>query len=77
MQDNPRFKIVDCEPIPINYKNMWEETIEDFTCSLAVYTEDSIECTMLKLVLEQMRVNEQQHLERSITTKMVIANEGE
>ena len=77
MQDNERFTIIDCVAIPMDYKYLWEETIEDFNESLHNYTENSIEYITIKRVLEQMLNNEKQHLERSITTKMVIANKGE
>lgn len=74
MQDNERFTIIDCVAIPMDYKYLWEETIEDFNESLHNYTENSIEYITIKRVLEQMLNNEKQHLERSVTTKMVIPN---
>ena len=74
MQDNERFAITDCVAIPMDYKYLWEETIEDFNESLHNYTENSIEYITIKRVLEQMLNNEKQHLERSVTTKMVIPN---
>ena len=74
MQDNERFTKIDCVAIPMDYEYLWEETIEDFNESLHNYTENSIEYITIKRVLEQMLNNEKQHLERSVTTKMVIPN---